>query len=140
MTKEKFAKHIATACEYGSELTREDQTLAEQHGLVVVYGYSDDNMVFAGAINDEVGCWNGGIAYLDENGLFQNECEDESCPYALKELEKCKTIEAIWNDDGKPPWTYETEIPHATFNVYEDGEVWCVGIVFELAALRTEGA
>ena len=32
-------------------------------------------------------------------------------------------------------WSYETDIPHETFNIYEDGEVWCVGIVFSVEDL-----
>jgi hypothetical protein len=92
-------------------------------------------MEFEGAIMDEIGCYNGGTAYLDATGLWVNECEDEGCPYAEREQAKCKTIRAVWNG-GEPCWRYETEIPHAKFNVYEDEELFCVGIVFEIAALR----
>lgn len=48
--------------EYGDEITREEEAMAKAHGLVVVFGYSDDNMEFCGAITDEVGCYDGGYA------------------------------------------------------------------------------
>ena len=135
MTKEEFAAAI-TGREYRKELTRPEAQIAKESGLVIVSGASDDLMEFDGAIRDEVGCYEGGVAYLDENGLWVNECEDEGCPYAEKEQAKCKTIRAIWNDKGNPCWTFETEIPHAEFNVYEDGELYCVGIVFDISALK----
>ena len=34
-----------------------------------------------------------------------------------------------------PAWTYMTDIPHATFDVMDDGELYCRGIVFALADL-----
>jgi len=136
MKKEQLAELLAGR-EYGNEITRAEAALAEEAGLVVVYGYSDDNMAFVGAIRDEMGCWNGGTAFLDEAGLFRGLlCEDEDCPYAEKERSKCKTVRAVWHNEGEPCWTYETEIPHVTFNIYEDSELWCVGIVFEMADLR----
>jgi len=109
--------------------------------LVVVFGLSDDLMEFRGAIDDEVDCYNGGTAYLNEKGLFENDCMNDNCPYAERDRGKCKTIIAAWNDSFKeePAWTYETDIPHATFDIYEDGELWCVGIVFEIAAIKKVG-
>ena len=136
MTKEQFAERLSGR-EYRSEITKAEAELAKEAGLVVVTAYSDDNMEFRGAINDEVGCYDGGTAYLDETGLFLSACDCENCLYAKIERERCKMIHAIWcGGDDKPPWIFETEIPHATFNVYEDGELWCVGIVFEMAELR----
>lgn len=134
MTKEQLAERL-NGRECGKEVALADRNLAKENSLVVVFGYSDDNMEFEGAINDEVGCYDGGTAYLNETGLWVNECEYEGCPYAEKEAAKCKTIEAVWHDEGSPCWTYETDIPHATFNIYEDDELWCVGMVFEMAAL-----
>jgi hypothetical protein len=40
----------------------------------------------------------------------------------------------VWGKDDTS-WSYETDIPHATFDVLEDGEVYCRGIVFALADL-----
>ena len=137
MTKEELAIRL-DGRQYEQELEDRDCILARENGLVVVYGYSDDKAEFEGAISDEVDetdFYENNIIYLNENGVFESECEDEDCPYAAREMEKCKTIHAVWRDKG-PYWTYETDIPHAKFNIYEDGDVYCVGIVFELAALK----
>ena len=58
------------------------------------------------------------------------------CPYFAREREKAKTIKAVWHDKGGPCWTFETDIPHETFTVMEDGEPFCVGIVFSMEALK----
>jgi hypothetical protein len=119
-------------------LTTREENLAASWGYVAVYGYSDDNAVFAGAISDEVGCYNGEDIYLDENGLFE-ECEDE-CKYSKTAKAKCKLIRAIWDDsNGEYAWTYETDIPHETFEIFdEEGNKWCLGIVFDIKNLRAK--
>jgi hypothetical protein len=137
MTKEELAAML-DGRKIGHEISKEENLLAEENGLVVVFGYSDDCVEFRGAILDEGGVYDGGIVYLDQSGLWESECEENECPYAKKEQSKCKTIRAVWHDEGNPCWTYETEIPHAKFNIYEDEELFCVGIVFEMAALKGE--
>ena len=103
-------------------------------GLVVVYGYSDDNVEFAGTIDDEVGAYEGTTVYLTPTGVLQEpDCDRDDCPYFVKEREKAKTIKAVWHDEGGPCWTFETDIPHETFTIMEDGEPWCIGIVFSMA-------
>lgn len=111
-------------------------------GLVAVFGASDDLMEFRGAINDEVGAWGGVSVHVGPTGLI--EAPDCDCDAAeeLFELKKkeAKAVEAVWSDDGLPAWTYETKIPHVTFQQIEDGEVWCVGIVFDLANLELKAS
>ncbi len=102
-------------------------------GLVAVYGASDDLMEFRGAIYEELGAVNGCTAYFDERGLLENECQEDDCPYWEKVKGTARTIEAVWGADNGISWTYKTDIPHATFNILEDGEVYCQGIVFRLS-------
>jgi len=135
MTKERLAERLDGG-QYGSEVSLEDRGFAEQNGLIIVFGGSDDLMYFEGAERDEIGAYNGGIAYFTEKGLFANECEEDDCPYAEKERAKCKTITAIWCPPSGGSWAYETDIPHATFKIYEDGGLYCTGIVFEIASLK----
>ena len=142
MTKEQFAQML-DGRQYGKEMSLEDMALAKEHGLVVVHGASanlarllDDLMLFNGAIHNEVECYDGGIAYLDKDELWYSRCDCEDCPYAEEERAKCKTITAIWCPPSGGSWVYETDIPHATFNIYEDGELYCVGIVFEVGSLQ----
>jgi len=126
MTKEQLAAML-DGSEYGNEIISAESDLAAKHGLVVVFGYSDDNVEFRGAIRKEVEAGGGAIIHLDKCGIYKSN----------QELANCKTIEAIWcEDEGAPAWTYKTDIPHATFDIYDDGEVFCRGIIFEMAALE----
>ena len=102
---------------------------AKESGLVIVYGASDDLMEFDGAIYDEGGCFDGGRVNFDKNGVDQ---EGE---------ERANWIDAVWcdgmNRDGLPAtWTYETEIPCERFDIWEDGEIYCVGLVFSIEDLK----
>ncbi len=94
--------------EYGNEITPFEERRAKELGFVVVFGYSDDNAEFRGAYDEEIGCYDGGRVYEDAN----------------------KYIDAVWCE-GEYSWTYKTNIPHATFDIYEDGEKYCKGIVFQ---------
>jgi hypothetical protein len=122
--------------EIGKERERFNEAELKEAGIVVVYGGSDDLMEFRGAIHDEVGCYDGGLAFLTEDDLlsFNDDCggEWDECPYFRKEQQKAKKIKAVWCAPGEPAWIYKTDIPHETFNVIEDGEVWCEGIVFSM--------
>ena len=82
-----------------------------------------------GAICDEGGCFDGGRVYFDKDGVDQ---EGEK---------RANWIDARWcdgmNRDGLPAdWTYETEIPCERFDIWEDGEVYCVGLVFSIEDLK----
>lgn len=108
----------------------------KEAGIVVVYGASDDNMEFEGAISDEVSCYNGGFAYLNTSGMLVNECDNYECPHFDKLKAMAAKIEAIWCEDTTKDgyaWTYKTDIPHVTFDVVEEGEKYCRCIVFRLA-------
>lgn len=128
--------------EYGGEIFPEEEMAAEEAGLVVVYGCSDDYVEFCGAINYEVGSYDGGTVYLTRSGVLESppcECaEDCDCPYFDAARKKAKTIRAMWHDEGGPCWTFETDIPHETFTIFEDGEPFCVGIVFSMKDIPEE--
>ena len=115
--------------EYKNLLSEAEIKLAQEHGVVIVYGYSDDNMEFRGAIDDEVGCFDGGSTYITSKGILYSECKNGSCPYFQQLLKTAKKITAVWHNKGKYTWTFETEIPHKTFVIFEDGEPYQKGIV-----------
>ncbi len=111
---------------------------AKEAGLVVVYGLSDDLMEFRGAINDELGANNGCVALVDVKGLIPDRSEveddDDAILDCLLRKNSAKTIEALWCEEGSGySWTFKTDIPHETFEIVEDGEKYCRGIVFALA-------
>lgn len=133
-----FAK-LLNGREYGQEITGAEVAEANKAGLVVVFGGSDDNMEFRGTIYDEVGCYNGGDAFVDFDGLVTNKCDCEDCPYHQQEKQKSYKITAVWNVDGYS-WIYKTDIPHETFDILEDGETYCRGIVFAIQNLAFKTA
>lgn len=118
---------------------------AKANGIVVVYGASDDLMELEGAIRDEFGCYDGGTAKLDAKGLLRDwdsvkEDGDKEETAAWLERDKtAKEIKALWAPDQPEgaSWAYETSIPHVTFDVMEDGGIYCRGIVFKLADLSS---
>ena len=131
MTKDDVAK-ILDGSEYPLRIPTELTAALKPTDLVIVFGASDDLMEFRGKIYDEIGCYDGGTAYLTKQGLLENRCDCDDCPYFKDEKTGAKTIEALWDIDGVS-WSYKTEIPHSTFNILEDGEIYCRGIVFNLS-------
>ena len=125
MTAKQFAERL-DGREYLNEITPEEDKEAEANGLVAVYGYSDDNVELAGAISDEIGAWEGVVFHVGrEGGVFAGEKDAPN------------RIEAYWcGHDTDAAWTFGTEIPHETFNIYEEGELFCVGIVFRMEDLK----
>jgi hypothetical protein len=137
------AKALAAALN-GVECVDEDDRIpadAKEKGLVVVYGASDDLVEFRGAIEDEVDCYEGGTIYLSPSGILDEFKFSCGCEFAeqAKELavRNAKTIEALWCREEGYSWTYRTEIPHATFDVVEEGEKYCRGC---LGVERNAGA
>ena len=111
MTLKEFAQML-DGREYLHEITKEEEALAKELGFVVVFGYSDDNAELRGAIDDEIGCFDGG------------KLEHEDLP---------DVIYAKWCDrETNYLWSYKTSIPHETFRIYEDGDYWCIGIVCDI--------
>lgn len=117
---------------YGSEIHPAEELALKAAGMVAVFGYSDDCTEFRGAIHDEVGL---GELRITAKGKILEEDALE----ALESLVADGTIEkpvlglikASYKSTGH---TYMTAIPHATFDVLEDGgALFCRGIVFRLA-------
>jgi hypothetical protein len=137
MTKESLAAAIH-GCEYGEVCSRFEGSEAKTAGLVVIHGGSDDTMSLDGAISDEFGCYDGGTAHVDALGLLNRDSiedgDDEEIAVFVARKKTAHTIRAVWGK-GDTSWSYETDVPHATFDVLEDGEVYCRGIVFALADL-----
>lgn len=142
VTKEQMAA-LLTGREYGSEITREEVAVAKASGLVVVFGYSDDNVELKGAIDDEVGCAGSSTLSITERGVLErwdrHEEKNQADARAYFEAEKLPSAKLTTNwcpkDAPGYSWTYSLDIPHATFEVVEDGEPYCRGIVFAVADL-----
>lgn len=138
MTKEELAA-ILTGREYRKEISKAEAAHAKAAGLVVVFGYSDDNAELMGAIDDEVSAYDGTILRVTPHGLLPEWSagdmidESDAEDYFRKKFAGYREIEACWASEGDYSWTFKTEIPHATFEIVEDGVPYCRGIVFALA-------
>lgn len=133
MNSEDLAKML-TGSEHPLRLSKDVKQLAKDNGLVIVRGGSDDLMVFDGAINDEVGVYDGGIAFVYKGGVLEEREQmetDEELEIWFNNKKVAKKIEAFW-DRGEYAWSYESEIPHSTFEVKEGDEVYCLGMVFSI--------
>lgn len=136
MTRDEAAERL-NGSEYGQEGSKELFAEMKEAGLVAVFGASDDLMEFRGAINDEIGAWDGTTAYLTKAGLLSSKCDDD-CPYFFAEQAAASKIDAGWAKLDDYSWSFTTSIPHATFEVTEDDENYCRGIVFSLADVPAE--
>lgn len=114
----------------GSELTRLEEMELKDLGLVVVFGASDDLCEFRGAINDEVGCFDGGDVYVNARGLIANNMDmfDDFVPENSPEF---VLIKMCWGLRGYS-WICETDIPHESFDILDDGSPYCYGVIFSV--------
>lgn len=139
MNKEEFAEMLSGR-QYRKEITKDEEKLAAENGLVIVTGYSDDNMEFYGAFRDEVSCYGGGDAFITPDlplvGLLENRCDCEDCPYFENEQVKwsANKITAVWDAEGYT-WIYKTDILHATFDIMDGDDYYCRGIVLSVSDL-----
>ena len=120
--------------EYLHEITRGEAELAKASGLVVVYGASDDLIEFRGAIRDEGGA--PGDVLIDTKGVLPSwdsasESEESAQEYFERKA-KARTIEALFAKEPGYTWIYKTDIPHETFEIVEDNELYCRGIIFNI--------
>lgn len=138
MTKESLAA-LLNGREYCKEITATEEADAMAAGLVVIFGSSDDLTELRGALYDEAGAYGGATHRIDAKGFVpdwdsvDHDDEDECADYFARKRGGLE-IEAKWAE-GDYSWVIETSAPHATFDIVEDGEKYCRGIVIDLADL-----
>jgi hypothetical protein len=125
MTKEELAA-VLNGRQRGDETTPEIERLAKESGLCIAFGASDDLLEFRGTVYDEVGSWNGAKAFLTPKGnVKQSPKPGRIC------------VQSSWcpKDINGKVWVswliqVQTEVNFATFDIFEDGELYCRGCVF----------
>jgi hypothetical protein len=145
VTKEELAAKL-TGREYTQEITEAEGVEAKKSGLIVIFGGSDDLVELRGAIYDEVDAYDGGTVLIAPNGTLlpgEIDRDDETVLRAHNVFETVQArrdlalkIEALWCKEPGYSWTYKTAAPHATFEVMEDGEHYCRGVVIDLKEMR----
>lgn len=112
---------------------------AKERGIVILYNIHPMTCVLKGAIHSETDCYVGKIAFIDSTGFSRRfYFTDPEERFSYKNWKENKDIEfrIKCNSEGNPYWRYETKIPHEKFDVYEDGELFCEGIIFYADELK----
>lgn len=140
--RDQFAASLSGR-EYPFDLTEDEQALAKATGLLVIFGASDDLMQLRGVARDEACRYDGGVVLIDAKGSLpeRDDIEDDADVkdfFAREPL--AKRVHALWCQETGYSWTYATEVPHATFEIEEDGAPYCRGIVIDVADLSPAAA
>jgi hypothetical protein len=141
VTKEELAA-LLNGREYMSEITPSEGRTAAKNKLLVVFRASDDNCELRGVINDEVPVWDGCTFAVSKDGKLLAPIEGDDTEilekYDLLDLAremrseaKAIVIDALW-DKGDYSWVIQTNSPNAAFDILDDGEKFCRGIVIDM--------
>lgn len=120
--------------EYRQEVTHDFRETLRTAGLVAIYGASDDLTEIDGAVRDEGYSGDDTQHCLTRSGIEQNKCDEgDRCPnWRPRE----PNIRARWCPPGfDGSWLIETPLPHASFDIMEDGEIYCRGVIIALTDL-----
>jgi hypothetical protein len=143
MTVQEWAKKL-NGIEYpANELDTFNREL-EADGIIAAYGASDDLLEFRGVIDDEIGAWEGTVVKIAQRDkgqyiIFDEEENRDSAEFNKKEIAAMKKVRAIWcpkdGDDIYASWEIDINVPYKNFDIMEDGELYCRGILFEAKEL-----
>lgn len=144
MTPQEFAERI-TGQEYPFALAEPE--LAKQHGLVALWGLSDDLLEVDGLFRDEASAWDGVTCQVDTQGILEINEDGTFCGDEPETIEECRRwvrrydasiqVKVEWCPDPYLSWRITADdVPNkdkATFVVLEDGEPNCEGLVIRLS-------
>lgn len=145
MTKEQLAE-LLDGNEYLDEITKEQEQIAKENNLLVLFGASDDLLEMRGAIYDEVEAYDGGDYALALDGELYADGEEENTYHKAVGNEVLlisdeydnddnpRLIRADWCPEDRPDlsWRLFSNMPYASFTIKEDGEPFCAGLVIDL--------
>jgi len=124
--------------EYCNEITKDEEAIAKAQNLIVCYGASDNLLEVRGVAYDEFGACDGTTIYM-LNGWFVSEPTRDELEVIHKfglefEFKFQITIEAIWAPKTiRASWLITVEGAESyPFDIMEDGELFCRGVVFEI--------
>lgn len=127
--------------EYRSEISNDECRQAKRAGLCVVFGYSDDNVELRGVIKDEVPGYEGAKFTVDKAGplvpwdrfIEDRPSQQEAAAWFSRAVGENVRIDAKWDHDGYS-WFIDADASEkAYFDIVEDGEKFCRGVVFRFA-------
>ncbi|WP_303849003.1 hypothetical protein [Apibacter mensalis] len=146
MKKEELAQ-LLNGRQYGEEMmTTEEHLQAEKNGLLVCFGVADDLLLLRGLIFDENVVYekdtkylyignDGYLTYISQKEINEIKVflEDYNIDFILPNI----PIKIQWRPKGRAfTWLITTNIPHATFDIYDDEDLYSRGIVLELTDIE----
>ena len=136
---EKWVKKL-NGFEYPASEINGLQNEMEKDGVIAIYilhdGVLEDNMKFRGGIHDNFDVWNGFIVRLTENLSVRKvkpryRVDQEGIPF----------VKAVWKPKDSQgniyaSWKIETDLPHGEFEIFEDGNLFCVSVVVDAEDIK----
>lgn len=146
MTKEHLAE-LFNNRQYGNEIDKEEEQVAKENNLLVVFGYSDDCVELRGVINEEfsegttiIFGRKGETIFIDTDTNDINGYEDFDGVF-----KRCKKLEAIQVDNcsvepegyvasehGMNGWEFKTDLQYSEFSIYDDDDLHGKGLVIDM--------
>lgn len=125
MTKEEFAD-LLNGRQYREEMTSKEAQLAKDLGFFVFYGASDDLLEVRGLEEDEYGAMDGTTVFINPDLTITEKSKDPRSIF----------ITAHWAPkDIDASWYISSQIGGASFDIMEDDELYCRGIVIHKSDL-----
>lgn len=127
MTKKEWSQKLNNR-QYREEITAEEEIQAKKDGVLICFGASDDLLELRGILHDEVGVYTDGQeeVALDSKGVILTE---------ERVSESHSVVFCIWNEGGYS-WYFKSNIPFEPFDILEEGERYCRGIVLSLEDIK----
>jgi hypothetical protein len=136
MNREELAA-ILNGREYRDEITRAEHKAAREAGLLVVFGASDDLVEIRGAMEEEEGAYHGATISISEALTVIKPREDagELIAEGWTPPKRFLTVKAEWCPSGfAGSWRISADKPFSKFDIMEDGELYCEGIVIDVSS------
>lgn len=124
MTIEEFAEGL-NACAISDEIPYFMILEAQRQHYLIIYGVSDDLIEVEGACYEEFDAFRPTTLYITSNHVYSSE---EAHPAEAKPIH----VEFSPPTQQQPSmWKFKTDIPHATFDITRDNELFCRGLVID---------
>lgn len=144
MTKEQLAM-LLDGNESVEEMTREQERVAAENNLLVLFCQSDDTLEMRGAIHGEEDAAGGGdFALILEGEQFSDDDSDAirraesnavmriSDEYDNEDNPRLIRVEWCREDETPLDWGITSNLPSAWFTIWDNGEPFCWGLVIDL--------
>lgn len=151
MTELKLFASKLNGRERRNEITKEEELEAKEKGFLVIFGQSDDLMEMRGIVDDEfdVNWGKPTCVFFTEKDSLQNHfrqlgnVQEETLKNILEYfnvplLKICVEEFASRHGENNFAWYYSTDAVHATFDIFDEGDPYCKGLVIDFKGYFSE--